>query len=304
MEEEGNNLETGTAIDVDEAAALISQIDVSEDSYEQTEEHVEEPSEEEVEASETDEVPEEQYFDLNGEQVSLSDLRNGYLRNSDYTKKTQEIAEQRKYFQENQRDINTLRGEALAGLEALKQQVSIEFRLMESDIPDFDYLAENDPGEYVRQKAIWERKEHAVRQMYEAEQHIKAKQTEYEAEQQKAVIQESSARFYEKYPDLKEPTKSEAVFSEITQLLLDTGFSKEEIQSVADFRIIDLLYRVTKAEKAQKAIPEVVNKINKKPVISQNGNSGRAVNANQKSFDNFNKTRSVADAAQLIKNLL
>jgi len=41
-------------------------------------------------------VPEpEQQFDIGGEQVPLSQLRDGYLRQSDYTRKTQEISQQR-----------------------------------------------------------------------------------------------------------------------------------------------------------------------------------------------------------------
>ena len=303
MENEATIPEQGTAINVNEAADLISKMNFSDDSTEQTDELVEnEPTTEEADVSDVVETtPEEQYFEFDGEQISLSDLRNGYLRQQDYTRKTQEIAEQRRTYTENQRDINALRSEALQGLEALKQQVSAQFRTME--MPDFDWLAENDPGEYVRQKALWEKREHAVRQMYEAEQHIKQKAAEYEAEQHKAAIQESSASFYAKYPELKDAGKSEEAFSEITQYLLDTGFSKEEIQSVSDFRIIDILWQNIQAQKTRNSIPQVVEKINQKPVISQK-NARTAPDFNRQKFDKFNNSRSVADAAELIKSLL
>ncbi|MDA5636552.1 MULTISPECIES: hypothetical protein [Agrobacterium] len=305
MEIESNNPE-GTALNINEAADLISQtLDVSEDSFdEQPDENVELPEvDEAVEAPETEETPEEQFFDIDGNQVSLSEIRSSYMRQADYTKKTQEIAEQRKFYQENQRDVNSLRSEALAGIEALKQQVSIEFRQME--YPDFDWLSENDPAEYVRQKAQWERREYAVRQIYEAETALKQKAAAYEEEQRQIAIQESSNRFFEKYPDLKDKNKADEVFSDITGLLLDTGFNEQEIKSIADFRIIDLLYRVVQAEKAQKAIPQVVEKIAKKPVISAKENSRKtAADYDRQSFEKFNQSRSVADAAALIKNLL
>ncbi|NSY48313.1 hypothetical protein [Agrobacterium tumefaciens] len=305
MEIESNNPE-GTALSINEAADLISQtLDVSEDSFdEQPDENVELPEvDEAIEAPETDETPEEQYFDIDGEQISVTELRNGYLKGSDYTRKTQALAEERKFYQENQRDINSLRSEALAGIEALKQQVSIEFRQLE--YPDFDWLAENDPAEYVRQKAQWEKREFAVRQIYEAETALKQKAAAYEEEQHRSAIQETSNRFFEKYPDLKDKNKADEVFSDITGLLLDTGFNEQEIKSIADFRIIDLLYRVVQAEKAQKAIPQVVEKIAKKPVISAKENSRKtAADYDRQSFEKFNKSRSVADAAALIKNLL
>lgn len=307
--EESNNPEKGTALSVDEAANLISQtLDVSEDSFdEQPDENVELPPVEEAdeadEAPETDETPEEQYFDIDGNQVSLSEIRSSYMRQSDYTKKTQEIAEQRKFYQENQRDINSLRSEAMQGLEALKHQISIEFRQME--VPDFDWLADNDPGEYVRQKAQWEKRENAVRQLYEAENALKQKAAAYEEEQHKLTIQETSNRFFEKYPDLKDKNKADEVFSDITGMLLETGFNEQEIKSIADFRIVDLLYRVVQAEKAQKAIPQVVEKIAKKPVLSQKETSRKtAGNYDSQTYEKFNQSRSVADAAALIKNLL
>ncbi|NSZ64618.1 hypothetical protein G6L16_021410 [Agrobacterium tumefaciens] len=305
MEIESNNPE-GTALNINEAADLISQtLDVSEDSFdEQPDENVELPEvDEAVEAPETEETPEEQFFDIDGNQVSLSEIRSSYMRQSDYTKKTQEIAEQRKFYQENQRDVNSLRSEALAGIEALKQQVSIEFRQME--YPDFDWLAENDPADYVRQKAQWEKREYAVRQIYEAETALKQKAAAYEEEQRQIAIQESSNRFFEKYPDLKDKNKADEVFSDITGMLLDTGFNEQEIKSIADFRIIDLLYRVVQAEKAQKAIPQVVEKIAKKPVISAKENSRKtAADYDRQTYEKFNQSRSVADAAALIKNLL
>ncbi|MDA5627057.1 MULTISPECIES: hypothetical protein [Agrobacterium] len=305
MEIESNNPE-GTALNINEAADLISQtLDVSEDSFdEQPADNVELPEvDEALEAPETEETPEEQFFDIDGKQISLSEIRSSYLRQADYTKKTQEIAEQRKFYQENQRDVNSLRSEALAGIEALKQQVSIEFRQME--YPDFDWLAENDPAEYVRQKAQWEKREYAVRQIYEAETALKQKAAAYEEEQRQIAIQESSNRFFEKYPDLKDKNKADEVFSDITGMLLDTGFNEQEIKSIADFRIIDLLYRVVQAEKAQKAIPQVVEKIAKKPVISAKENSRKtAGDYDRQTYEKFNQSRSVADAAALIKNLL
>lgn len=71
MEDEAIIPTEGTALDINEAADLIGQMDVFDDSdMEQTDEHVEEPVAEEV-----TETPEEQFFDFDGEQVSLTDLR-------------------------------------------------------------------------------------------------------------------------------------------------------------------------------------------------------------------------------------
>lgn len=95
--DESNNPDEGTAsIDINEAASLISQqIDVPEDSNEQPEEHVEPTPEEVVETIE------DQFFDINGEQISLNDLKTGFMKNADYTKKTQALSEERRVYQQN-----------------------------------------------------------------------------------------------------------------------------------------------------------------------------------------------------------
>jgi hypothetical protein len=298
MEDEATIPETETALNVNDAVELLNRMDdLPEDSIEHTEAQVEdEPATEEVV-----DAPEEQFVDIDGNQVSLTEIRNSYLRQQDYTRKTQEIAEQRKHYQANQRDINELRSQAIENLETLKQHVSVEFRMAE--IPDFDFLAENDPGEYVRQKASWEKRENAVRQLYETEMHLKQKQAEYEAEQHKIALQESHEHFYGKYPELKDQTKSNEVFGKITQFLIDTGFTETEIRGVSDHRLIDVLYQVVKATDAQKSIQPAVDKISKKPILSQKETSTRKATPNQSALDKFDQSRSVNDAVAYLNSL-
>lgn len=303
MEDNATISETGTALSNDDAveriAATLDMPEASETS-EQAEDHVEtEPTTDENEVVET---PEEQYFDFDGEQISLTDLRNGYLRQNDYTRKTQEIAEQRRVYQENQRDINQLRGDALAGIEALKAHVAAEFRVME--MPDFDYLAEHDPAEFLRQQHIWTKRQNAVQQVYQAEQAIKAKQAEYEAEQHQAQIRETKARFLEKYPEYQDNAKADAVQLEITNFLLDTGFTPDEIRGISDFRIIDLLVQVVQGQKLKNSVQPVVEKISQKPVLSQKNQSAKASDSYSRDFEKFNKSRSANDAIALISQLL
>lgn len=303
MEDEiANNseMETGVLSNDDAVDRIAAMLDMPEDSVEQTEEHVEEPTTEETEVETPDEA--EQFFDIDGNQVSLSELRSGYLRQADYTKKTQEIAEQRKAYQEAQFDKHQLRTEALQGIEALKQQMAIEFRQME--VPDWDFLVENDPAEFQRQQYIWQKREASVRQMYEAEMALRTQAEAYEKEQHQLALQESQKQFLQKYPEMKDTNTSAQVLGEITQLLVDNAFSKEEIQGVADWRIVGLLYELNKSIKAQKAIPEVVQKMEQKPVISQKQTSAKASDAYTRDFNKFNKTRSGNDAISLIAKLL
>lgn len=306
MEDELSNnseMETATLSNEDILAQFEATLDMPEasENSEQADEHVEEPDADEN-ASETPSDTDEPVFEIDGEQLPLSEVRNRMMRQADYTRKTQELAEQRKAYQEAQFDKNQLRMEALQGIEALKQQMAIEFRQMEQ--PDWDYLVENDPAEFQRQQYVWQKREAAVRQMYEAEQALKQQAEAYEKEQHQLNLQESQQRFLEKFPEMRDATKSAEALGEITQILIDEGFSKEEIQGVSDYRIVGVLYKLAKLMKTQKAIPEVVAKMEQKPVISQKNTSAKTSDAYTRDFNKFNKTRSGNDAIALISRLL
>lgn len=306
MEDESNNSGMETAIDdasaVDRIAALLDDNIEASDFSEQAVENVEdEPTAEETDAVETPDT-EEQYYEIDGEQVSLSELRNGYLRQSAFTKKTQELAVQRKAYEEAQFDKNQLRMEALQGIEALKQQMAIEFQQIEQ--PNWDELLRDDPHQYLIEQQKWARKEAAVKQMFDAETALRTKQAEYEAEMHQAQLRESQTQFLAKYPEMRDSGKSAEALGEITQLLIDNGFTKEEINGVSDYRIVGILYELNKAIKAQKAIPQVVQKMEQKPAISVKGTSSKASDAYTRDLSKFNKSRKGDDAIALISRLL
>lgn len=54
--------------------------------------------EEEVDVEKPEDVP--QYVEIDGENIDINELRNGYLRQSDYTKKTQKLANEKREIEE------------------------------------------------------------------------------------------------------------------------------------------------------------------------------------------------------------
>ncbi len=302
MEDESNNSVMETAIDdasaVDRIAALLDVPEASDEVSEQADEHVEEQVADEV----TDEPEvDEQFFEIDGEQISLSELRNGYLRQSNFTKKTQELAEQRRLYEAAQFDKNQLRMEALQGIEALKQQMAIEFQQIQQ--PNWDELLRDDPHQFLIEQQNWARKEAVVKQMFDAETALRTKQAEYEAEMHQAQLRESQTQFLAKYPEMRDSGKSAEALGEITQLLIDNGFTKEEINGVSDYRIVGILYELNKAIKTQKAIPNVVQKFEQKPAISVKGTSSKGSDAYTRDINKFNNSKSGTDAVALLSRL-
>src|SRR3546814_6673967 len=83
-----------------------------------------ETDDEDGEEGEEDEEP-SFTISLDGKEqaVSLSELRDGYLRQADYTRKTQAFAEQRKHLETQAEQVGQKRDEVIALLDAIPQQL-------------------------------------------------------------------------------------------------------------------------------------------------------------------------------------
>lgn len=308
MEFESNTPDEGTAIDTYEAAEMINRIDSDSDSKEHPEDHVEVPSNDEIVPSDDNgeptteeevETPEEQFFDFDGEQISLTDLRKGYLRQQEFTRKTQELADQRRAYLQNQHDVNELRTQALQEIAGIKQSLRAQFQFAPPE-PNWSELLEYDPGEHYRQRLEWEQREAAVRQVYEAEQKMLADQAAYQHLQEQELVRESKGRFYEKYPELKSDDQAAIAFEKMVDLLTSNGIPYEQVAEIRDFTIFDILYQHVKLLEKANAVPAAVAKIEQKPVISQKNASQKTVPFDREK-SNFNSNPDVFNAAALIR---
>jgi hypothetical protein len=137
------------------------------------EETAPEDSEEDVdveddEASEDDEQPDtkaEEEFEIDlgrGEKVKVKrdELIKGYLRQSDYTRKTQEVAEGRKRLESEATEVLRERTQYSVLLGALEQQLKLAEK---ADEPDWDALYQQNPIQAVQYERKW-RAEKAERQ--------------------------------------------------------------------------------------------------------------------------------------------
>ena len=181
---------------------------------------------------------------VDGEEVEvpLDELLNGYSRTSDYTRKTQQIAEQRKAAEAEAEAARVEREQYKQGLEALKSQI------MSVAEPDWDRLMQEDPIEFVKQKELFrDRKEKLA--ALQAEQYRVSQRDA--AEQQKRLAQlvnEEQAKLVTLIPEWSDGTKAKAEKEKIVEYGLSIGFSQEELNSLYDSRAVlalrqGMLYR-------------------------------------------------------------
>ena len=112
------------------------------------------------------------------EQVSLDELRDGYQRQADYTRKTQELASERGRLQQAEAIVNSLEADPAGTLEALGNAFGVQGTTSASPDP-VDPWDEPDPGEQriANLEARLEQQDRVQRRQQVEKQVVRLKET-------------------------------------------------------------------------------------------------------------------------------
>jgi hypothetical protein len=199
-------------------------------------------------------------------EVTLDELRLGYMRQDDYQRKTQEIAQTKKQAQE----------EAMKAVSEVRSRVEQELKAMDAFITnvalpelngvDWNALAQNDPAEFVRMS-------HRANQVNAAKQQVQA---QLQATEQQRIAEEQQ-KLAQALPQAEERLKAKIPnWSKELQAALfttgkDIGFSEDELSRVYDPRFVELLHDAHQYRNAQKAQPIADKKIAVAPRVLKPG---------------------------------
>lgn len=250
----------------------------------------------------TDEEPAEQLiqFDLDGQQVevTLDELQKSYLRQSDYTKKTQALAEQRKA---SETELEALRQERMQYAELLPQLAQqLETATSPEELQRLNELRESDPLQYMLEKDALDQRQaqlNAVKQ--EQERLAQASQ----AEQQQLLadhLQKETAALMDALPAWKDEAVAKKERQQIREYALSRGFTDAELNEVYDSRAILILRDAMMASQANKRKPKQAVKKTAKAGTSNVRRKSRSRVAKER----LSRTGSVRDATAVFENLL
>lgn len=251
-------------------------------------EEVEDPTED----PEAEDSEKELTFEVGGETLSAEELKLGYLRQSDYTQKTQSLAESRKAA-ESQIEETT------ATMSALLSAAGADLSRFEG--VDWERAAVENPEQYKQAKASFEQ----TRSTYEF---IKAQSDQYQEQQQQQADTAQKEAATESLTVLKTniPNWSNDLYYSIGEYAQkDLGVSSEEFNQVADHRIITALYKAMQFDQAKTVAAK--KKIKASPTKTLSGGKADATKATQsessrKASERLRKTGRVEDAAAVILN--
>jgi hypothetical protein len=306
--EDSNEQPTEKEEDTQEAEAEEAEVEFEAEETEEVEE-AEEETEDESEIEDEEEVEEEQTFTVKAageeKEVTLDELKKSYQLGSDYTKKTQEVAEQRKVIDQEAKAIIEARQVRDEYAQRLK---SVEEFLVGSNESkeDLAELKENDPiGYAVKVAEMTEKKEQL--QLLQAEQQRIAQQqnSDRSANMQKYVEQEAQ-KLTQSLPEFSDKAKGEQIRNDIRSYGKKVGFTDEELSSVYDSRHVLVLHKAAQWDKLQASKSGVKKKVAKAPKMVKGGAKVKqnATDRTKKQMQRLQQTGSARDAAAIFENLM
>lgn len=236
-------------------------------------------------------------------EVTEDELLKGYSRTEDYTRKTTEVATQRKAVAAEAEGLRVERAEYALHISQLKKALSDAT----PSEPDWDALAKADPNQYTATRQAWD--EHTKRtnaviaeekKAYDAvEVDRKAKYGEY--------VKDEQTKLLAALPDWTQPDTKAREQAELTKYAKSVGFDDADIAGVTDHRLVLVLRAAMLHQKGLAAKPDVAKKIADATVVVApgSGDKGKPKSTPEKDAQTrLAKTGRVDDAAAAIAHLL
>ena len=304
---ENTNPNGSESLDVNQAASAFAGMmgDSEEAEQGQTEEQPEYQQEtDEVEYEE--EQPKPRYkVKASGEEVEveLDELIKGYQQGTDYTKKSQALAEQRKAIEAERGHLEQVKQERQAY--AQKLQALDSFLSQQNQGVDLDVLKETDPIGYAVAVAEQSQREKQLAVVRNEQQRIAQQQ---QAEQQASLqnhLRNESEKLVSLIPELATP-QGDAVRKQIRDYAKSVGWTDQELSSVYDSRAVNTLYKAMKYEQLQKSKPELNKKLLAAPKMMRSGTSVPQAKSSQdkQAMQRLRETGKVSDAARAFERFL
>ena len=313
-EEEKPEQEEAQPTDVEESQPTEEDESFEEDQLDESEE-----DEESAESDEDDDSEEPEEITLytvkvNGEdaEVTEEELIKGYSRHSDYTKKTQELAEERRNIEaaqsQYQSQLASMQQERQQYVEAVSQTIQNSMVGLQqySDI-DWPALKEQDPIEYITKRDEYR----------EIQENVRANQHKVQIEQQKLVneqrqerdhmLREEHGKLLEKMPEWGEPTEQKRLAKELRNYATAQGFLDEEVNSLIDHRSLVVLSKALKYDALQKADVKSKKVKNKPRVVRAGQGSGKSAATKSKRIAQMKRLQGsghIDDASTLLEDFV
>ena len=238
-------------------------------------------------------------------EVTLDELRAGYSRQADYTRKSQVLAEQRQKADE---ELAATRQERQRYVSQLEQfSTDADTKIGEFKNVDWTKLKEEDPMEYALKRDQYRELQESKRLIAEEKQKEQYKQQQDDERAWNEELARQQDIIAQRLPDLVHPDKGPKLKQDIKTFAMNKGFSEQEVDSLIDARSVDVLHKAMLYEnllnsKISKKKAKVVPKVTKPGAGVTKGEVNSEKIKQQRA--RLKRTGKVDDAAKLLEGLI
>lgn len=223
-----------------------------------------------------------------GEQVPLKELKLGYMRERDYRVKTSEVANKG-------RDLEQMSNQVANSAKAIA-----DFLIDQMPPKPEPALAMQNPGEYIRQQAIWETAAQRVNQILEQANVPKQVTQQMTQQQREDLLRSESAKLAEQFPQTATREGRETFFEQAFDTARELGYSDDELRDVTDHRHFVLAHYARLGMQAEQARKKAMTKVKAAPAPTPKpkaqGQNVQQARKNQDAMQRLGKTGSMKDA--------
>jgi hypothetical protein len=258
------------------------------------------------EESNEDESEEPAYtVKVNGEEVAvtLDELRQGYSRTQDYTRKTQQLAEQRKLAEAEFEAVRAERAQYSQVLSQLQQQIEASAPAE----PNWEHLRHNDPIEFAAQWAEHQQRQQRLQAVYAEQQRLAEIQQQEQVQRISHVVAEERKVLESVIPEWKDPERAKREKGELVEFARTLGYRTEELAGITDHRAVVALRKAYLYDKLMSRKPEVrPNQRPTAPVLRPGPSTAVSKKTSEltRAKQRLAKTGRVQDAASAFESIL
>jgi hypothetical protein len=236
----------------------------------------------------------------------LEDWRKGTLRQQDYTKKTQELAEQRKKFEA---DFGQFQQRTQAHASAIDNAIAIAHHFLPK--PPSDELRKQDFYAWQEQKAEYDAQVGKLNTLVGQRNELAAQEQQKHSEALKQFMVKEQEMLHSLRPEFKDPVKAQKFWSDAVKTGADVGFTPDDMNqmmSTANHRGYLLLEKAVKYDRIMAQKAKLAEKAkNAEPMAPPVAAPGRRQSPAERSGaalrplqDRLDQTGNLRDAARLL----
>lgn len=231
-----------------------------------------------------------------GEKVALGELKTGYLRHQDYTRKTQETAAERKTYE-------AARTQTIQALSDFRRDALVALSLEYVPSPEeLSALAETDPGEYVRLKAKIDQRNNVFQHTMATIARLEGEAARMAQENLVQAHDEARQELVRMHPEF---LTEKGLGDRLGHYLVEQGVPAEEVQANTNPLLFSIALKAMKWDNQQTANASVKQKIEAKPALVKPGSRtvapDEATTAARKALRDLKRTGSITAGEEWLR---